>query len=29
MDPAETEYFPDILLTLDSEYVEKLGKINK
>ena len=25
MDPADSEFFPDIVLTLDSEYAEKLG----
>ena len=25
MDPAESDFYPDIILTLDSEYVEKLG----
>lgn len=25
MDPADGEFFPDIVLTLDSEYAEKLG----
>lgn len=25
MDPPESEFYPDIILTLDSEYVEKLS----
>jgi hypothetical protein len=26
MDPAESDFFPDIILTMDSEYADKLGK---
>ncbi len=25
MDPSESEFYPDLILTLDSEYADKLG----
>lgn len=27
MEPAEGDFFPDIIITMDSDYVEKLGPV--